>query len=67
MIRGDPERIYQAQRAGFHGPLSGYSEYRRRRVKAVLDALEAECASLGLRRGSPAFWQEAEGRVKGTA
>jgi len=63
MRRGDPERIYFAKRAGFLGLFGGYSEDRRRRAGAVLDALEAECASLGLQRGSPAFWQEAERRV----
>jgi len=34
---------------------------------AVLDALEAECASLGRERGSPALWQEAERCRRGRA
>jgi len=61
--RGDPGRIYAAQRAGFLGLVAGYSEERRRRAAAVLDGLEAECPALGMERGSPAFWQEAERRA----
>jgi hypothetical protein len=61
MRRGDPERIYQAQRAGTVERLARMVS--RERVEAVLDALEAECAALELDRGSPEFRREAERRA----
>jgi hypothetical protein len=63
MRRGDPERIYQAQRAGFVEGVVSRHEATRERAEAVVDALEEECASLGLERGSPEFWREAERRT----
>ena len=64
MRRGDPERIYQAQRAGFMEGTVSRHEAPRERVEAILNALEAECESLHLERGSPEFWTEAERRIK---
>ena len=63
MRRGDPERMYQAQRAGAVERLA--RAVHRERVEAVLDLLEAEAPALGLERGSPEFWREAERRVIG--
>ena len=63
--RGDPERIYQAQRIGTIEGVVRRHEATRERAEAVLGALEAECAELGLERGSPDFWREAERRLRG--
>ena len=65
MRRADPERIYQAQRAGFIERTVSRHVLTRERVTAVLEDLEAECASLALGRGSPEFWREAERRTIG--
>jgi hypothetical protein len=61
--RGDPELIYQAQRKGFIEGVVSRHEATRELAGAVLDALEAECPALGVERGSPEFWREAERRV----
>ncbi len=63
MRRADPERIYVAQRAGFLEGVASRHEETRERATAVLDALEAECEALGIERGSPEFWREAERRI----
>lgn len=63
MRRADPERIYQAQRAGFLARMVTARRMPQERAEAVLHALEAECAALGLERGSPEFWREAERRA----
>lgn len=62
--RGDPERIYLAQRAGFIERAVSRGEATRERAEAVVDALEAECSALELERGSPEFWREAERRTR---
>jgi hypothetical protein len=65
MRKGDPERIYQTQRAGFLEGVVSRHEATRERAEAVVDAREAECGTLGLERGSPEFWSEAERRSVG--
>jgi hypothetical protein len=42
MRRGDPERIYQAQLAGFLGLMVEARGVRRERVEVVLNALEGD-------------------------
>ena len=63
MRRADPERIYQAKRAGFVARIA--DRVGRERAEALIAALEREAASLGLGHGSVEFWREAERRPTG--
>jgi hypothetical protein len=63
MRRADPERIYGAQRAGFLARMVASPRLPQDRTERILDALEDECEALGIGRGSPEFWREAERRA----
>ncbi len=56
--RGDPERIYAAQRAGVVARMG----HRRglERAEALVAEWETEAAWRGIGRGSRGFWSEAE-------
>jgi hypothetical protein len=56
-----PQRIYQAKRAGFVARLA--DRIGQERAQATVAAVEREAGSLGLERGSEAFWAEAERRA----
>jgi len=58
--RLDPERIYQAKRAGFVAPVA--HRIGTDRAEAVIAAtIVRDAASLELARGSAAFWREGIG------
>ena len=61
MRRADPERIYQAKRAGFVARIA--DGIGQERAEAPIAALKREAASLGLQPGSVEFWREAERRA----
>jgi hypothetical protein len=61
--RADPERIYQAKRAGFVARIA--DRLGQERAEALIAAVEREAASLGLQRGSVECWREAERRATG--
>ena len=63
MRRADPERIYQAKRAGFLARLA--DSIGQERAEALIAGLEREAASVGLEHGSDEFWREAERRATG--
>jgi hypothetical protein len=50
MRRGDPERIYQAQRAGFLGRMVASHRLPQSRTERIIDALKDECEALGIER-----------------
>jgi hypothetical protein len=56
--RADPERIYQAKRTGFVARIA--DKIGQERAEGLIADLEREAASLGLERGSEAFWRDAE-------
>jgi hypothetical protein len=62
--RGDPERIYQAQRAGFLTRLTRSLRVRPDRAEALIADLERDAPELGLRRGSVEFRREADRRAE---
>ena len=64
MRRADPERIYQAKRAGFVARIA--DRIGQERAESLLAALEREAVSLGLDRRSAEFWREAERRAAGS-
>ena len=64
MRRADPERIYQAKRAGFVARIADRIGHDH--AEALIAALEREAASLGIDRGSVEFWREAERRAAGS-
>jgi hypothetical protein len=60
MSRRDPERIYQAHRAGTLRRLADQQHLGDERAEALIAAWEAEAASRGLDRHSSAFWREGD-------
>ena len=63
MRRADPDRVYQAKRAGFVARIA--DRIGQERAAALIAGLEREAVSLGLDRGSMEFWREAERRATG--
>jgi hypothetical protein len=60
MSRRDPERIYQAHRAGTLRRLADQQHLGDERAEALIAAWEAEAASRGLDRHSTVFWRGLE-------
>jgi hypothetical protein len=61
--RGDPERIRQAQRAGFVARLASARNWDRDRAAELVERLEAEMAREGLDPASPDWYRELERRA----
>lgn len=66
MTRSDPDRIYQAQRAGYVNRLAT-TRTTRQLAAAMIASLEEDAERLGLVRGSLDFWREAERRAAAAA
>ena len=56
--RGDPERIYQAQRAGIFARLVREARLDRFDAEQWIVAWEVEAEAAGIARRSPGFWDE---------
>jgi hypothetical protein len=63
MRRGDPERIRQAQRAGFIARLGSTRAIDRDRAGQIVAKLEAELTREGLDHASPDWYRELERRA----
>jgi len=63
MRRGDPERIRQAQRAGFVARLASARGWDRERASELVARLQAELAREGLDPASPDWYAEMERRA----
>jgi hypothetical protein len=61
--RGNPERIREAQRAGFIARLASARNIDRERAEQEVNALEAELDVLGVERDSFRWHQELERRA----
>jgi hypothetical protein len=56
--RGDPERIYQAQRAGLRSRIRDQWRQSDPRADELLNAWEYEASARGLKRGEPTYWDQ---------
>lgn len=54
--RGDPERIYQAQRAGILGRLTQSERVSAQDAERWISAWERHAEAIGLHRGVLGFW-----------
>ena len=63
--RGDPERIYQAQRAGIRQRIVRNWRQSEDTADALLLQWEIEAPTHGLRRGDPRYWDEAAAWIEG--
>jgi hypothetical protein len=64
MRRGDPERIREAQRAGFVARIASARNIGRERATREVEALEAEMTREGLDPGSAGWSRELERRAR---
>jgi hypothetical protein len=63
MRRGDPERIREAQRAGFIARLASARGIDRERARRLVETLETELTRAGLDSLTPDWHRELERRV----
>ena len=58
MRRPDPDRIYQAKRAGLRGRMVSSWKVREADADALLDAWDIVASGMGLLRDDPRYWGE---------